>query len=170
MNRISWTFCALAMFATTGVANARMLEVHDVPLSFVEEQLTSGNVKRVDVEHDQLSGELAAPRSWDGKSVEAFRTTLPEGTTAQWNFTQWLLANRHDAIVNVRNQSNLVLNILVPLIPWVLIFGFIWFTVFRQLRSQQKAAYTGDALRVHVVNPTPVIPVQSPLPPPPLQR
>lgn len=155
------------------LGNARVVPAGQVvvPLSFVDEQLTSGNVKVVDVERDQVSGELFAARPWDGKSVQAFRTMLPEGTTSQWSFTQWLLANRRDATVSVNNHDNLVLNILVPLIPWLLIFGFIWFFVFRQLRTQQKAAYTGDALRVHVVNsPSPVIPAQdSSLPPPPPQ-
>ena len=34
-----------------------------------------------------------------------------------------------------KNQSNLLMNILLPLVPWLLIFGFVWFFVFRQLRD-----------------------------------
>src|SRR4051812_10856175 len=101
----------------------------EAPLSFLQEQLSAGNVKAVDVEHDLLSVELADPRALGGATVKQFRTTLPEGTTSQWTFMEWLLANRRDAAVTVRNQNSLILNILVPLIPWLLIFGFIWFFV-----------------------------------------
>jgi cell division protease FtsH len=41
--------------------------------------------------------------------------------------------------VEAKNQSNLLMNILLPLVPWLLIFGFIWFFVFRQLRNSAGA-------------------------------
>jgi hypothetical protein len=100
----------VAMALVVGVvvlSNARVVAAAqvDVPLSFFEEQLSSGNVKSVDVEHDRLAGELVAPRTWNGRSVGAFQTTLPEGTTSQWSFSQWLLANRRDAIVKSETRT-----------------------------------------------------------------
>jgi ATP-dependent Zn protease len=166
MNRITWVIAALVLMMASGEARAKYPPMVEVPLSFFDQQLSAGNVKSVDVEHDRLTGEFIAPPTWNGQSIEVFRTVLPEGATSQWTFTEWLLANRRDAIVTVQSPS-LMLNILVPLIPWLLIFGFIWFFVFRQLRGAQRGAYTGDALRVHVVHPPgPISP--SPLPPPPL--
>ena len=48
-------------------------------------------------------------------------------------------------------SNNLLLNILVPLIPWLLIFFFIWFFVFRVLRRAQTTP--AEPMRVIVVNP-----------------
>jgi ATP-dependent Zn protease len=120
-----------------------------VPLSAFEAELMADNVKWVDIEPDQLAGELRTARSIRGENVIGFRTPLPAGTTSGWAFAQWLLENRRNAVVGVNNPSNLLLNILVPLIPWLLIFVFIWFFVFRQLRKGSKDA---EAMRVFVVN------------------
>lgn len=35
--------------------------------------------------------------------------------------------------------------ILVPLLPWLLIFGFIWIFVFRQLRNRYKQAFDSQS-------------------------
>jgi preprotein translocase subunit YajC len=37
----------------------------------------------------------------------------------------------------VETSANLLVNVLLPLVPWFLIFAFIWFFVFRQLRRAQ---------------------------------
>jgi hypothetical protein len=68
----------------------------------------------------------------------AFATELPAGTSGNWGFTQWLLENGQGAKITVNNQSNLIVNILLPLIPWLLIFFFIWFFVFRTLRRRTQ--------------------------------
>ena len=40
---------------------------------------------------------------------------------------------------HAENNQNLLSTILIPLIPWLLIFAFIWFFVFRQLRNSAGA-------------------------------
>jgi len=37
-------------------------------------------------------------------------------------------------------SDNFLIQVLVPLVPWLLIFGFIWFFVFRQLRNTASGA------------------------------
>src|SRR5690349_10020375 len=133
MKRATWALTLALLFLTAGQAEARFDAPVDVPLSFFQDQLATDNVKSVDVEKDLLVGELNAPQPRANNSITTFRTALPEGTTSQWTLTQWLIANRHNAVVNVRNQNSLVLNSLVPLIPWLLIFGFMWFFMLRQL-------------------------------------
>jgi hypothetical protein len=34
-----------------------------------------------------------------GGKRDMFRTALPKGTSGNWAFTQWLLANRHSAVI-----------------------------------------------------------------------
>ena len=132
-------------------ANPRPAGQFEIPLSVFQAELAADNVERVDVGTDLLTGKLRTQRTIDNQPVTQFRTPLPVNTTAGWNFTEWLLENRRNAVVGVRNENNLLLNILVPLIPWLLIFGFIWFFVFRQLRGMQTTK--NEPMRVIVVNP-----------------
>ncbi|MDQ3441893.1 MAG: hypothetical protein M3478_16240 [Planctomycetota bacterium] len=121
-----------------------------MPLSVFEAELAADNVERVEVETDLLVGKLRTQRTIDNQPVLTFRTPLPPGTTTGWNFMEWLLENRRNATVGVRNNNSLLINILVPLIPWLLIFLFIWFFVFRQLRKAQTTP--AEPMRVVVVN------------------
>jgi ATP-dependent Zn protease len=156
-------FLAVAFFFLT--AQTRPAGQFAMPLSVFEAELAADNVERVDVEGDVLVGKLRTQRTIENQPVLTFRTALPPGTTAGWNFMEWLLENRRNATVNVNNDENLLLNILVPLIPWLLIFGFIWFFVFRQLRGAQTNA--AQPMRVIVVNPTGEQQPQQQPPPPP---
>jgi ATP-dependent Zn protease len=143
-------FLVLAFLFVT--AQTRPAGEFAMPLSVFEAELAADNVERVDVEGDALVGKLRTQRTIENQPVLTFRTALPPGTTAGWNFMEWLLENRRNATVNVGNDNSLLLNILVPLIPWLLIFFFIWFFVFRQLRKAQSNA--AQPMRVIVVNPT----------------
>ena len=136
-----------------------------IPLSEFTERLDASRVARVVVERDEVYGELfAAPvlpnvdastfrSATRGTRLEGtrFRVALPNGMGESWGFMEWLLAHRHDATIFAQNDSgNYVLNILLPIVPWLLIFGFIWFFVFRQMR--RSGAVT--------------VPLASPFPPP----
>ncbi|HWB52929.1 MAG TPA: ATP-dependent zinc metalloprotease FtsH, partial [Tepidisphaeraceae bacterium] len=41
--------------------------------------------------------------------------------------------------IKVEDSQNQIVNILLPFVPWILIFAFIWFFVFRQLRNSAGA-------------------------------
>ena len=75
--------------------------------------------------------------------MKQFKVEIPAGNAQQWQMTQYLLskANEKGRVTTLRaeNSQSLVVNILVPLIPWLLIFGFVWFFVFRQLRNSAGA-------------------------------
>jgi ATP-dependent Zn protease len=107
-----------------------------VPLSEFIKRLEAKQVQAVSIEGDEIFGTVANSRS--GGPI---RADLPPGLSGNWDFVRWLLEKAgEDTVVQVRSQNNYVVNILVPLIPWVLIFGFIWFFVFRQLRRAGAAA------------------------------
>jgi cell division protease FtsH len=111
-----------------------------VNLSDITEQLELGNVNRVVVEGDAIKAELRNPVAFAGlqQPMKLVKAELPAGAGANWAFTEWLLRNRKGATVSAENSQNVLMSIIVPLIPWLLIFGFIWFFVFRQLRSQAQ--------------------------------
>jgi cell division protease FtsH len=152
-------------------------ETRYTPISLGEftRHLDNDRVRFVDIGNDQLYGEFMSPQAAGDRNVPVleFRVPIPEGATKDWAFTQWLLNNRRGAGLGVRNDGSKVFkDILVPLIPWVLIFGFIWFFVFRQLRknAEAKAGAPPEAVRVYVVNQPgePPLATAAPQPPPPL--
>jgi ATP-dependent Zn protease len=73
----------------------------------------------------------------NGGLTTSFRAGAPNGASGNWGFIEWVLAHRGSATVYIDSQPNILMQIVLPLIPWLLIFGFIWFFVFRQLRKGQ---------------------------------
>jgi ATP-dependent Zn protease len=110
------------------------------PVSFsrFSTELTRSNVASVTVSGDDLVGRFSQPVNVNGTTVKLFRCALPTSMSSNWQFLQWL--NSFGAEVQIENNPNLLLNILIPLIPWILIFLFIWFFVFRTLRARQNLA------------------------------
>ncbi len=114
---------------------------HEIDWSAFTTQLRADKVKVLTVEGEEITGQFVSPLDVDGKGekVEHFKTPLLTGISTNWEFLKWLEENRGSAAVKLRNSQNLVLQVLLPLIPWLLIFGFIWFFVFRQLRNSAGA-------------------------------
>lgn len=135
----------------------------EISLSHFYQLLAAGKIQSITVQGNQIRGMLDSPLPGARSPDVAFRTQLPPGMSASWSFIEWLLENRHGAEVSVDGTENLAATILVPLIPWVLIFGFIWFFVFRTLRRQgiqvhRPVGSAQDPLRVVVVD-APVAPL-----------
>lgn len=106
-------------------------------------------MSRVTLDGDEVSGAFGTPVSLGGRSVLLFRTALPSGSAGNWLFTQWLLG--HGSVtVDVESSNSLVTNFVLPFIPWLVIFFFIWFFVFRQLRSRPTAV---TPMPVIIMNP-----------------
>jgi cell division protease FtsH len=106
-------------------------------------ELNNGTVKSVTIEGDDIRGEFRNKvAGTNGQDILYFRTQVPNGVSMNWEFTRDVLkaASEHGgASVKAENSQNVLINIIVPLIPWLLIFGFIWFFVFRQLRNSAGA-------------------------------
>jgi cell division protease FtsH len=119
--------------------NSRGTNYNTLTISEVWHQLVDkDNVKTIAIEGDAVKGEFKNKYAPPGKTPsEFFRAELPQNSAP--NFFVELLKNRRSADVKAENTQNLLLTIIVPLIPWLLIFGFIWFFVFRQLRNSAGA-------------------------------
>ncbi len=112
----------------------------DITWSDFSRQLTESNVKKVVIEGDEIRGEFHKALAGQPPAQVLFRTSIPTGW-GNFALLQWVNegVSKSQGSVEIQNTSNLLLNIIVPLIPWLLIFGFIWFFVFRQLRSSSGA-------------------------------
>jgi ATP-dependent Zn protease len=113
-----------------------------IPLSEFAERLEDKQIVWISLDEGEIRGQFARPQTMaDGTAVRDFRTQLPSGMGADWEFVKWLLdKSGNTARVEVHSANNYVINILLPLIPWLLIFGFIWFFVFRNLRKTARQA------------------------------
>ncbi|HEV2295521.1 MAG TPA: ATP-dependent zinc metalloprotease FtsH [Tepidisphaeraceae bacterium] len=112
-----------------------------IAYSEFESRLEADKVAKAEIEGDKVVGEfIGQGEVIDGNPtpVTKFSTELPAGAVASGIYDR-ILDKRKNAKIGFRNNQNLLLNILVPLIPWLLIFGFIWFFVFRQLRNSAGA-------------------------------
>jgi cell division protease FtsH len=110
-----------------------------ISLSDVFSQFEAKNVANVVVENAQIKGKFKTPVAFNSQQVSQFRAEIPPGA-AQGPFLISLMDHRNGADISAENSDNLILSIIVPLIPWLLIFGFIWFFVFRQLRNAGSGA------------------------------
>jgi cell division protease FtsH len=125
----------LFMLLSEGKKNEEKVKIGDFTT-----WLESGQVKSVTIESDEVHGELISAKSnTENKSFLYFHVEIPTGVTNDWAFTQWILEHKGSASIDVTNGNNVLINLIVPLVPWLLIFGFIWFFVFRQLRNSGGA-------------------------------
>jgi cell division protease FtsH len=104
-------------------------------------QLKVENVKLLSMENDQIKGEFRQPVTFPGPgmaSVTRFRADVPPGALSS-NLGVWILDHRGPADLMAENSQNLLVTIIVPLIPWLLIFAFVWIFIFRHLRNSTSA-------------------------------
>ena len=121
-----------------------------IDLSQFWTELDNGKVKELTIEADEVYGQFKSNLVVANGEIQYFRATLVQNNGMDWIFVRDVLekAKAGGTAVKAENNQNVLINIIVPLIPWLLIFGFIWFFVFRQLRHPVLAATSGSvALR-----------------------
>ncbi len=133
-------FIALAVMLFM-LLNKGSTQYASIPLSEFTTRLDQDRVETLTIETDKILGQFRGEETIGpkGEKVGKFQTALPAGANNTWEFTQWILEHRKNAEVKVENSPNWLLQVIIPLIPWLLIFGFIWFFVFRQLRNSAGA-------------------------------
>jgi cell division protease FtsH len=97
-------------------------------------EVENGEVKDVKIADTTLSGTLksGAKEGKDLKRSERFKVVLTPGLTEQ----QWFVELLYKKGVEIEyDQPNDLLRILVAALPWLLIFGVMYFLIFRQFRA-----------------------------------
>ena len=111
----------------------------DVKLSDFQNQLERGKVQDMVIDGPEVTGTFTEDfQGGSGAPFKKFKTTVSSGTSPDW-FYQYVSQHRGTTAFEIKDSNSLLVNILLPLIPWLLIFGFIWFFVFRQLRNSAGA-------------------------------
>src|SRR5688572_8683054 len=125
------------------VLNSKSRSATDIPLTEMEVQATNGNIKALTIDDHVVRADLVTGiQVGNANNVTRVRTEVPAHVVGQWGYVEWakgLVSKSNGAKVTAENSQNLVMNLLLPLVPWLLIFAFIWFFVFRQLRNSAGA-------------------------------
>ncbi len=115
----------------------------EVSLGQFEEQLAKGNVQELKISNTDVIGQFkSAIDIGEPTTVDQFRAVFPIGYFN--NSTQGVdrlreLVIKGGGSIKAENNNDLFLSLFVPLIPWILIIAFLYFFLFRQLRSASGA-------------------------------
>lgn len=146
--KFGWVlFIAVAIALIVALRNASPKEP-SMPLSDFYAQVKAGNISAMTIDGDSIDGQFRAPVLIGTIPASRFRAELPAGTAGNWIFTQWLLEAAPHTTVRAEPANSLLTNFILPLIPWLLILGFIWWLVSRISRRNNR-----QPMPVIIVNP-----------------
>jgi len=118
-----------------------------IPISQFYQQVaaTPQVISKIEILGDDIEGEYTVPQTFHDGNVTSksqyFQTTVPTGTFQNSaSFLTWILDHAgKDVDVEAYNNSNLIMNVLLPVVPWLLLFVVIYVVLFRQLRNSGGA-------------------------------
>ena len=127
---------AAMLFAFLRSANQSQVTIG---LPAFDRELTAGNIDKMTIDEAEINGKLRSEKLIDGQKVIGFRVNTPP-QMATWEFIHYVI-EKSGATTDIRAEptNNILTQVILPFIPWVLILGFIWFFVFRQLRNSAGA-------------------------------
>jgi cell division protease FtsH len=95
-----------------------------------------GKVESMDFDGDEIDGTfLEAQRIGKDTGIKDFIVALSPGESSSWELHRQLIYGARNASIRVENSQNFMMQILLPIVPWILLIVFLWFVIFRQLRN-----------------------------------
>ena len=117
------------------VLQTKNKSAQDISMSELEVQANNGTVSELVIDNETIRGKFKQPiQIGSNPPTTQFRCEVPAAQVSSSWYMDWvqkLSRASGNATLRAENNANLVVNLLVPLIPWLLIFAFIWFFVFR---------------------------------------
>jgi len=121
------------------LVNMKNHQYQTIKASEFYKDLDLGLIQTVNIEGDSASGDFIEGKRPVGVTNDHYRVQLmTDGPVTDLGVKE-IRDRANGALVGVESSQNLLIQIVVTSIPWLLIFGFIWFFVFRQLRSSSGA-------------------------------
>ena len=87
------------------------------------------------IDGDEINGTFREKQRINGKMVDNFVCTLSVGQSADNKLHEKLIEGAPNASIGVENSQNFIMQMLLPLIPWLLLIVFLYLVIFRQLRN-----------------------------------
>jgi len=136
-NMVSWIVLMGLALLLVALLQSTMLTPKDISISEFDALVKNDNIKEIVLKEDEYI-EGTKRRLTEGEPAGApleFRVSYPRAGIDRKFLEDMVTAVREGGgEVKYEKQNQFVL-LLVSMLPWLLIFGFIWFFIFRQLRG-----------------------------------
>jgi len=137
---MSWIGFVLVALMIAIVINSEYTPTNPITVDRFYQELADGKYKTVTVSDDKIMGSYKDPATSGNKKVVT-RFSLAMKVNDPAEFTRELVEKYPNAAeIKYENSNPMLISMLVQLIPWLLIFGFIWFFVLRQIRASAGGA------------------------------
>jgi cell division protease FtsH len=141
---IFWQIASF-FFAGTGTSGACTL-----PYSTFYEQLTTGGIKDITIQGDQVTGHLhtaiACPSDTAHAKTDYFQTTIPADSQNLYTTVDQQVTQSGLEVTNKStSDSNFWVSLLINVVPWLLFIGLIFLLVRRAGQGQQSVFNFGKS-------------------------
>jgi cell division protease FtsH len=136
-NMVSWIVLMGLALLLVVLLQSTMLTPKDISISEFDALVRNDNVKEIVFKEDEYI-EGTRRRLTEGEPAGApleFRVSYPRQGIDRDFLKEMIVAVREGGGDVKYEKQNQFIILLVSMLPWLLIFGFIWFFIFRQLRG-----------------------------------
>ncbi len=139
---VSWIIFLLLALITVALLSRSYNKPTSLDITQFYAYLNNKQIEQVIIRDDGITGKLRTLTGQKPGSSNEFEVKLPRETTHSPEFVESLRKRCEATGTSLRYEpsDNLFIQVFVPLIPWLLIFGFIWFFIFRQIRNTAGGA------------------------------
>ena len=127
---MSWLALAVLAIMLVILLNQSMDQSKEMTYTDFHAAVENGDVEEIVIRDRVIRGKLKDLQGAEGRS---FEVVVPKDVIDA-GFLDWLIDKCPEARITTEQESVWV-GLLVALLPWLLIFAFIWFVIFRQLRG-----------------------------------
>ena len=134
-NVVSWLMLVGLAMLLVGLLSDKWQPVETLPISKFYELVEAQQIKHLWMQDDGVvEGELKATDAISaGGASGRFRVVFPRDAMDS-EFVQRMVEAMPGAVIEARKPNQFLL-VLFSMIPYILLFGIIWFVIFRQIRN-----------------------------------
>lgn len=138
-NMVTWMLLIALVLMMVMLFSQSDRQSVDIPLSEFDIRLKEGQVKSMVVSGDEVLGEFRTaqtiPLGEKTAQVTRFRVRVSAEGAVSDRMVQYLSEHRGNAQLDIRSSQSLLVNLLLPSIPWIVLIVLFWVFVIRQLRG-----------------------------------
>ena len=140
---LGWAILIGAAVLVMFVVNVQTNDYQTIEYSTFLQQLSPGKDKPSAIREITISGadiygsfrKDTPYKTLNGLTVDKFKTSVPTNMSGDYRMMEDILGKAGDSVTIKADNAGEWYVYLLPLIPWLLIFGFIYFFLIRQLRA-----------------------------------
>ncbi len=134
-NLVHWLLLLGLAIVLVGLLNNSLDSAQQITISEFRKHIANKNIAKLVIREDgTIEGELVQTEGTMPGATNKFTLTYPREAIDS-RFIDGLNTAMPDAEIKADKPNQLLLVLLSSILPWLLIFGFLWFFVFRQLRN-----------------------------------